>query len=109
MIMNWSGYWQNGTAYFPGEVVILRNYVYIAREQTTQMPSMISSGCGWVLVGKHEPHKIDHPWLPEKVAYPLPDGTMSDDTLLCSECWITSNYVLAFKADAHEFIIQEMP
>lgn len=108
MIMRWSGYWTAESIYFPGEVVILHNYVYIAREQTQQMPGAFSNP-GWVYVGRHEPHKIDHPWLPEKVAYPLPDGTMSDDTLLCSECWLTRNYVLAFKADAHQFIIQEMP
>lgn len=107
--MRWSGYWQEGTLYFPGEMVVLQGMVYIASEETQQMPSLHAQGYGWVGVGPHEPHKIDHPWIPEEAAYPMPNGDLSNVTLLCRECWSTRNYVLAFKADAHEYVIQEMP
>ena len=106
--MRWNGYWQDDTLYFPGEVVIYNGTVYIAREQTDALPTH-HSAYGWVYVGRHEPHKIDHPWIPEEAAYPLPHGAESDVTLLCRECWFTNNYVLSFKPEAHEFVIQEMP
>lgn len=106
-VMRWNGYWMEGTLYFPGEVVVLNSRIYIAREETNQMPTD-HSAYGWVYVGKHEPHSIDHPWSPEPVAFPLPDGLESGETFLCKECWITNNYVLSFKPDAHEYVIQEM-
>jgi hypothetical protein len=107
-VMRWCGYWMEGVLYFPGEVLVYNGKVYIAREETQQMPTS-HSAYGWVSVGKHEPHSIDHPWLPEPVAFPLPDGQESGETLLCRECWTTSNFVMSFRPEAHVFLIQEMP
>ena len=108
--MMWAGYWAEGQSYQTGDVVIMNGQVFIARDgKLGRMPSMHES-YGWVYIGAHEPHKVDHPWLPELASYPLPDGSLlSEPTPLCRECWYTNNYVMAFKPEAHWYTIQEMP
>jgi len=108
--MSWAGYWQEDQMYVQGDVVIMNGQVFILRSGESQKMPTMHDGYDWVYIGAHEPHKIDHHWMPELASYPLPDGSLlSEPTPLCRECWYTNNYVLAFKADAHHYVIQEMP
>lgn len=108
--MMWAGYWAEGQQYQQGDVVILNGQVFISRSRENgKMPTMHES-YDWVYIGAHEPHKIDHPWMPEMAAYPLSGsatGLLSAPTPLCRECWYTNNYVLAFKPEDHWYTIQE--
>lgn len=109
--MSWAGYWADSIQYFQGDVVIISGQVFIASRliENFSMPTMHNQ-YGWVYIGAHEPHKVDHHWMPELASYPLPSGALlSEPTPLCRECWYTNNYVMAFKADAHHYVIQEMP
>lgn len=103
--MTWAGYWMDGVFYLTGEVVIFHGDLYIARYDTSAMPGKWGD---WVWMGRHEPHPVDHPWIPEGVSFPFMDGSMSPETVLCRECWITRNYVMSFKPNAHQYVIQEM-
>lgn len=104
----WAGYYDESRFYVGGEVVVMRNRVYMAKEPSLGELGEIGQ-TKWAYLGWQENCKIDHYYHPEAIQFPLPSGDMSESTYVCSDCWKNCNYAAAFMGSEHSYLISELP
>lgn len=74
------------------------------------VPDLVESR-SWAYVGRigASPGKVLHVWHPRSLQYPVSaDLVLSEEAIVCSDCWKDADYKNAFDAKAHFYIIREL-